>query len=146
MKQFIVLSAVLPILMVFVMQTGYDQKNNHAISMIHDMVYVAKEQAREEGSFTWEIQERLRRNLSSSLKVPLNEISIMCREEGDLLFYRVEVPVKDVMAGGGLFGIADKDNQFIYVIDSYTKARAMPEDEVDSDDEPPDDDDNNVDG
>jgi hypothetical protein len=58
--------------MVFVMQTAYDQKNSRAISMIHDMVYVAKEQAREEGSFTWEIQERLRKKLSSSLGLSPN--------------------------------------------------------------------------
>jgi len=123
MKQFIVLTAVLPILMVFVMQTAYDQKNNHAISLIHNMVYVAKEQAKEERSFSWEIQERLRRNISSSLGIPQNEIVIICREEKDLLFYRVEVPIKDVVAGGRLLGITDKDNQYTYVIDSYTKGR-----------------------
>ena len=135
MKQFIVLSAVLPILMVFVMQTTYDQKNSRAISMIHDMVYVAKEQAKEEGSFTWEIQERLRENLSNSLKLHPSEISIICREENDLLFYRVEVPIKNVMAGGRLLGIADKDNQYMYVIDSYTRVRAMPDIDDDDDDE-----------
>jgi hypothetical protein len=126
-KQFIVLSAVLPLLMIFVMQTAYDQKNNHAISKIHDMVYVAKEQAKEESSFTQEIQERLRKNLSNYLGLPPGEISIFCREEDDLLFYRVEVPIKDVMAGGKLLGIKDKDNQYTYVIDSYTKARVIPE-------------------
>jgi hypothetical protein len=31
------------------------------------------------------------------------------------------------MAGGKLLGIKDKDNQYKYVIDSYTKAKAMPE-------------------
>jgi len=113
--------------MVFIMQTAYDQKNNHAISLIHNMIYVAKEQAKEEGSFSWEIQERLRRNISSSLGIPPNEIVIICREENALLFYRVEVPIKDVVAGGRLLGIADKDNQYIYVIDSYTKARTIPD-------------------
>jgi len=125
LKQFIVLTAVLPILMAFVMQVAYDQKNNRAISIIHDMVYVAKEQAKEEGSFSWEIQERLRRNLSNVLKIPASEISIFCRDEDDILFYRVEVPIKDVMAGSKLFGIANKDNQYKYVIDSYTKSRAL---------------------
>jgi len=93
--------------------------------MIHDMVYVAKEQAKEEGRFTWEIQERLRKNLSNSLELHPGEISIICREENALLFYRVEIPVKDVMAGGRLLGIADKDNQYTYVIDSYTRGRTI---------------------
>jgi len=127
MKQFIVLAAVLPILMIFVMQTGYDQKNNRAIRMIHDMVYVAKEQAKEEGSFTWEIQERLRRNVSNALEISPNDISLIFREENGLLFYRIEVPIRDVMAGSRLLGISDQDNQYMYVIDSYTRARKIPD-------------------
>lgn len=127
MKQFIVLAAVLPILMIFVMQTGYDQKSNRAINMIHDMVYVAKEQAKEEGSFTWEIQERLRRNVSNALEISPNDISLIFREENGLLFYRIEVPIRDVMAGSRLLGISDRDNQYTYVIDSYTKARKIPD-------------------
>ena len=86
MKQFIVLTAVLPILMVFVMQTAYDQKNSYALGVVHDMVYVAKEEAKAEGHFTWEIQDRLRRNLSRLLSVPPGEISIVCREDGDILY------------------------------------------------------------
>lgn len=111
--------------MIFVMQTAYDQKNNHAVSLVHDMVYVAKEEAKIEGGFTPEIQERLRRNLSRALGAPLNEIHVTCREEGGLLFYRVEAPIRNVMAGSGLFGIRDADNRYIYVIDSYTRARAI---------------------
>ena len=127
MKQFIVLAAVLPILMIFVMQTGYDQKSNRAINMIHDMVYVATEQAKEEGSFTWEIQEILRRNVSNALEISPDDISLIFREENGLLFYRVEVPIRDVMAGSRLLGISDRDNQYTYVIDSYTKARKIPD-------------------
>ena len=129
MKQFIVLTAVLPILMIFVMQVGYDQKTSHRISIVHDVVYVAKEQAKEEGSFTWEIQERLRRNLNVRIGVPLDEIVIICRQEDDILFYRVEMPMKNVVAGSKLLGISEKDNQYMYVIDSYTIARKYPEPE-----------------
>lgn len=113
--------------MIFVMQAAYDQKNNHAISIIHEMVYVAKEEAKSEGSFTQEIQETLIRNLSGALGMASSEITVICREAGELLFYRVEVPIKDVMAGSGFFGIKDKDNQFIYVIDSYTRCRSIEE-------------------
>ena len=106
-------------LMVFVMQTAYDQKNNYAISIIHDIVYAAKEEARAEGSFTWDIQDRLRANLCHALALPSGEVLIECSKWGDRLYYRVEVPIKGVMAGNSLFGIKDKDNQFMYVIDSY---------------------------
>ena len=136
MKQFIVLTAALPILMIFVMQIGYDQKTNYAIGIVHDVVYVAKEQAKEEGDFTWEIQERLRRNLNNRLGIPLDDIVIICRQENDILFYRVEVPMKDIVAGSKLLGISDKDNQYVYVIDSFTKARTYPEPEPELEPDP----------
>jgi len=129
MKQFIVLSAVLPILMIFTMQAVIDQRTNHEAGFIRDLVYEAKEEAREEGDFTAEIQDRLRRNLCRALSVTASEISIICREEGGLLYYRVEAPIKGVVAGGGMLGIRDEDNQYRYVIDSYTKLKntALPD-------------------
>jgi len=127
MKQFIVLSAVLPILMIFMTQTVYDQRSNLSVGIINDMVYAAKEEAKAEGEFTWEIQEKLRRDLSRAASVPLGEIKIVCREGDGRLYYRVEVPIKNVMAGGKLLGIKDQDNQYMYVIDSYTRGGAIEE-------------------
>ena len=140
MKQFIVLAAVLPLMMIFVMQAGYDQKNGYAISLIHDIVYASKEEAKAEGSFTSEIQNRLRKNLSRALDVAPREISIFCKEEGDTLYYRVEAPIKRVVAGNKLLGIKDEENQYTYVIDSYTKSikpyRPEPEPEPETEPEP----------
>jgi len=140
MKQFIVLTAVLPILMIFVMQTAYDQKSSYGISLVHDIVYVAKEEAKIEGSFTWDILSKLRGDLSRALSVPPGEIKINCRESGDILYYRVEVPIKDVVAGNHILGIKDKDNQYTYVIDSYTRIWTIPEQEDDDEDEDDDSD------
>ena len=133
LKQFIVLTAVLPVLMIFVMQTAYDQKNNYAVSLIHDMVYAAKEEAKYEGSFTREIQGRLRGSLSGALEVPENEITIVCSEDDGMIYYRVEVPVNGVMAGGRLLGIKDKDNRYKYIIDSYTRSSVISTDDDDND-------------
>jgi hypothetical protein len=125
MKQFIVLSAVLPILMIFVMQTAYDQKNSYAVNIIQDYVYAAKEEAKYEGEFTPEIKERLRKNISRSIGVDANEIHISSHEEGGIIYYRVEAPIKGVAAGNRLLGIKDEDNQYKYVIDSYTKGKGQ---------------------
>ena len=140
MKQLIVLSAVLPILMILTMQIVYDQNSNHTVGIIHDMVYAAKEEAREEGGFTPEIESRLKKSISRSLDIPQSEISIVSRKEGGLIFYRVEVPVKNVVAGNRLFGIKDGDNQYTYVIDSYTRCRVSDGDEDDEGDEDLDED------
>ena len=132
LKQFIVLTAVLPVLMIFVMQTAYDQKNNYAVSLIHDMVYFAKEEAKLEGGFTREIRDRLRGNLSRVLELPEREITIVSSEGDDgIIYYRVEVPIKDVMAGGRLLGIKDKENQYRYVIDSFTRSAVPAADNID---------------
>ena len=124
MKQLIVLAAVLPILMIFTMQTLYDQRSNRSISIVNDIVHAAKEEARVEGGFTWEIQGRLRRSLSDALSVAPDDIRIVCSERGGLLYYRVEAPIRNVMAGGRLLGISEAENRYMYVIDSYTRARA----------------------
>ncbi|MCL1810056.1 MAG: hypothetical protein FWG42_09880 [Clostridiales bacterium] len=124
MKQFIVLAAVLPILMIFVMQAVCDQRGSFQTSIVQDMVYAAKEEAKLEGSFTPYIQEKLRRNLSKALGVPQGEVLVACWEDGDILHYRVEVPIKGVVAGNKLLGIKDEENQYSYVIDSYTVSKA----------------------
>ncbi|MCL1982758.1 MAG: hypothetical protein FWG53_06720 [Clostridiales bacterium] len=124
MKQFIVLAAVLPILMIFVMQAVNDQRSNFETSMVQDIVYLAKEEAKLEGSFTPYIQEKLRRDLCKALGLPPSEVLVSCWEDGDILHYRIEVPIKGVMAGSKLLGIKDEENQYSYVIDSYTVSKA----------------------
>ena len=125
MKQFIVLSAVLPIMMIFVMQAVLDQKSSYSIRIANDIVNAAKEEAKQEGSFTPQIMDKLRGNLSVALGVPPNEVSASCWEDSGYLYYRVLVPIKNVVAGNKLLGIKDEENQYMYVIDSYMKSREI---------------------
>lgn len=134
MKQFIVLIAVLPILLIFMMQSVYDQKNNDAVNQIQALVYAAKENAKQEGCFTKEIKAKLKKDLSEALGVSAEEITIESSEgvkyryskgENRLIHYRVEAPVKNVMAGGSFFQITEKENAYRYVIDSYTASEKI---------------------
>ena len=52
MKQFIVLTAVLPLLLVLMMQFVYEQKNLAVTQQIQAIVYGAKEEARLMGYFS----------------------------------------------------------------------------------------------
>ena len=54
MKQFIVLLAVLPIMLLFIAQFILEQQNEMKISLITDIVYEAKEEAKQLGGFDTE--------------------------------------------------------------------------------------------
>ena len=134
MKQFIVLTAILPILLIFMTQMVYDQKNNDTITQIQALVYAAKENAKQEGCFSADIKAKLRNDLSNALGVPAGEIVIESSEEvkyryssgeNRLIRYRIEVPVKNVMAGARFFRIGAQENSYRYVIDSYTASERI---------------------
>lgn len=46
MKQFIVLIAVLPIMLIFLLQFAVEQKNSLAMARVQDATYAAKEEAK----------------------------------------------------------------------------------------------------
>lgn len=134
MKQFIVLLAVLPVLMVFVLQLPMEQKHSQTVARIQDAVYTAKEEAKQEGYFSEEIKDRLRSRLSRVTGAKPSEILIRCdpgiktrygKGTDRLICYRVEVPVRHVMAAPAFFGMSGKENSIRYVIDSYTASERL---------------------
>ncbi len=138
MKQFIVLLAVLPLMLVFLAQTSLDQLNGARIALFTDMVYTAKEQAKQEGCFTEEIKESLRNGAAGLFGIDPSEVVIeadseerarLTAESADfgrgLIHYRVSVPVKEAMAGRRFFGIREEDNLYYYTIDSFTASEKL---------------------
>jgi hypothetical protein len=116
MKQFIVLLAVLPVMLLFAAQFILEQQNEMKISLITDIVYEAKEEAKQLGGFD---TEALRTRLSESLGVEPSEIVIEApgmysvkRVESDgsrgVIRYKVIVPLHEVTAGKKYLGIQDE--------------------------------------
>ena len=143
MKQFIVLLAVLPLLLVFFVQFSMDQMNHARVGLLLDYVYTAKEEAKQEGGFTTEITEKLRQNISMAFDILPSSVSIETTEsvryrmmQGDgmavedfergLIYYKVSVPIAEMMAGRKLFGIKKEDNTCRYTIESYTASELLP--------------------
>jgi len=139
MKQFIVLLAVLPLMLVFFVQFGLEQLNESKIAIINDFVYTAKEVAKQDGCFTEEKAEKLISDIASALNISEDKVRIiadsnvkgrMTKDNTDwddsLLHYRVEVDLEGVMAGAKLLGIKDSENCYTYVIDSYTASEYLP--------------------
>lgn len=143
MKQFIVLLAVLPLLLVFFVQFSMDQMNHTRVGMLLDYVYTAKEEAKQEGCFTAEITEKLRQNISIAFDILPSTVIIETTEsiryrmmQGDgsksedfergLIYYKVSVPMSEIMAGRRLFGIKKEDNACWYIVESYAASERLP--------------------
>jgi hypothetical protein len=127
MKQLIIMSALLILLLTFPMQYTLEQRNHHDISQLQTFVHNAKEQAKQEGYFTDAIIEDLKDNITTSFKdVEEDEIVIDVtdvsdrKERGELIYYKIGVPIKQLIAVNEFWGIDEADNSMIYYIENHT--------------------------
>ena len=125
MKQFIVLLATLPILLLFMAQFSLEQVNARKTALIDDIVYAAKEEAKQKGGFD---KEALRSELAERLSVDPADIVIEApdmytvkrTESGGsrgIISYKVLVPMDNISAGDKYFGIRD-GRRYAYKIES----------------------------
>lgn len=142
MKQFIVLAAVLPLMLLFFVQFSVDQINASRAGLLADMVYAAKEEAKQAGCFTEEIESGLRDRISETFGIEREDILIEATRsvqyrindagptgeglERGLIYYKVCVPIGELMAGGRLMGIGKEDNTYFYTIESCTASERLP--------------------
>ncbi|MDD2294836.1 MAG: hypothetical protein PHT29_04495 [Eubacteriales bacterium] len=143
MKQFLVLMAVLPLLLIFLLQFSLDQINHSRIGLLSDCVYVAREQARQKGCFTQDICDELKQSISQILDTDPESVQIEATEtpqyrilggsllhegglERGLIYYKISVPMGQIMAGPRLFGIREEDNQLMFAIESWTASERLP--------------------
>jgi len=138
MKQFIVLLAVLPLMLVFILQFALDQQIEYKRAIIDSLVYTAKEEARQDGCFTEENKDKLRRSIASSCSISLDDVYIDSKSnvkkrlskassdwENDLIHYEARVTLGAIMAGGNLLGIKESDNKYCYIINSYAASEKI---------------------
>ncbi len=115
MKQFIVLLAVIPMMLFFLAQLTLEAKNSQNIAMMTDIVYAAKEEAKQQGGFD---SEAIRKELSLNLGVREEDIIIEAPEVGTvpridsdgkrgIIEYRIVVPVEGSDAAARYLGIKD---------------------------------------
>ena len=134
MKQFIVLMAVLPVMMIFLMQFTADQISSQKVACIQSVVYSAKEDAKQYGCFTEEIKDRIKKEISDRLGIPESYITVKAdsdvryrysKGQDRMINYEVSVRLDDVMAGGKLLGISDEKNSVVYRIKNYTASEKI---------------------
>ena len=102
MKQFIVHLAVIPMMLFFLAQLTLEAKNSQKIALMTDIVYAAKEEAKQQGGFD---RDALREELSLKLGVREEDIIIEAPEAGSvpridsdgkrgIIEYRIVVPME----------------------------------------------------
>ena len=140
MKQFIVILAVLPLMLVFLAQFTLDQINDGKISAVNSIVYSAKERAKQDGYFTEENKQQMIEKIKEACGAEDEDIAVVSADsnprqrlsgasakwEDDLIFYEVRVTMSGIIAGGDMFGIKDADNKRCYVIQAYTASEYLP--------------------
>lgn len=135
MKQFIVLLGILPLLLVFLVQFSLEQTNSSRLDRLHNHVSAAKEVAKQDGYFTQENMERMKANIARDFKIDKDTILVDATitpryrvngfDERELIYYKVSVPIEQIMAGNRLFGISDEENRGYYTIVSYTASERL---------------------
>lgn len=137
MKNFIVLAAILPLMLVFLLQFTLDEKNSAAVGRFQEYVYAAKEQAKQEGYFSPEIRKSLKQNVAAAFHIAEDDVLIVAEDTvqyragqfgsgNGLIYYKVSVPLNQLMAGRRMFGIREEDNRGMYTIESYTASERLP--------------------
>jgi hypothetical protein len=132
MKQFIVLLAVLPIMLLFMMQIAYEQKNISNINHIQAIVYSAKEDAKQAGYFSQPHKDQISQEL---LALPgVEEVTVTSSQDSPqeryslgsnrFIDYRIELVLTNVMAGGGTI-IEKEKNRYTYVLEGYTASEFL---------------------
>lgn len=136
MKDLIVTTGVIVLLLVFPLQYALQQHNHNRVSELQGIVNSAKERAKAEGCFTEEIISDLTSAILEAFP-DIDESQIVIEatmtpryrqnefDERELIFYRIEVPVGDIIAMPGFWGIESSDNSYTYVIDKCTTSERI---------------------
>jgi len=112
MKQFIVLAAILPILLVFVAQATLEGVRGVRMNAAEDAVRSFCVEATYYGGGGPAEAEALRAKLARIFHTEAAEIRIdLSRTDGSHIDWRVTFPVGDIMAGVRLMGLSDAENR-----------------------------------
>lgn len=136
MKQLIVACAMLPLLVVLIMQLGHSQVNMSKYSRVERTLEMTEAAAKQEGCFSEDIKSDLIKSLSEIMKIPEKSISLESTDvneikyrsssyEDSLMHYIVKFNYCGAMAGNKYFGISDEKNTNQIVIDRYVSSEKL---------------------
>ena len=112
MKQFIVLAAILPILLVFIAQTTLEAGRNLRMNAAEDAIRAFCIEASYYGGGGSAEAEALRAKLAHIFHADAREIYIeLVKTDEAHISWKVSFPVGDIMAGARFMGLSDTENR-----------------------------------
>lgn len=126
MKEFIVGSVIFLLLMFFPLQWMMNQINHYKIQSVNNIVHVAAQKARIEGSFKQENIDEMKAKIADALSIDESDIHINVTKTpkyrfdqfqvDEMIEYEIGIPIKQVIAMHHFFGIDENANQFEYIV------------------------------
>lgn len=131
MKQFIVLAAVLPLLLLFFAQSQLDRMNDRRVFLAERAVHAFEVEACAYGEMD---VDGLRARLAKIFAAAPADVAIELTggEGGQAYYYSIRVPMGKLMAGGGLLGLDEAQNKGAFtaegeIIDLPARVEALVE-------------------
>lgn len=139
MKQIIVMVAILPLLLIFVMQIGQSQIISSELNAIEYYCEQAENEATVNGYFPEDTIDTLKTQIAQKIKTEPANITVTYTGISDikyrmidydstnLISYSVQFILPNIMAGNRAFGIRDEDNVSNIVINrSFPSEKLAP--------------------
>lgn len=124
MKNLITSMACIMILLVFVLQFTQNQVLHNRITAVDQAANNFKEIVKQQGCIGEENEKRLKREIAQILSCTVEEVKITGNRKavfrGELIHYRVEVPVTTIISQPGFWGLKKEENRMQYQVDRYT--------------------------
>lgn len=124
MKNLITSMACIMILLAFVLQFTQNQVLHNRITAVDQAANNFKEVVKQQGRIEEENEKRLKKEIAQILSCSADEVKITGDRKavfrGEIIHYRVEVPIKNIIHQAGFWGLKKEENLMLYKVDRYT--------------------------
>ena len=124
MKNLITSMACIAILLAFVLQFAQNQVIYNHITSIDQQVNSFKEMAKQDGYIAADNINRLKAGISPQIGCSAEKIKVTGTQtpvkRGQLIAYKVSVPIEGIISANGFWGINEEENMTQYTIERYT--------------------------
>lgn len=124
MKNLITIIGCIMLLFAFIIQFTQNQIVYSKIVQTDHMINTFKEVAKQEGCISdknelW-IKEQLSKTVDCTHEEVIVEGTRKTVKRGEKIYYKVSIPVKELVGNAEFWGLAEKENKFIYTVERYT--------------------------
>lgn len=118
MKNLITATAGLILLLAVLLQFTHSQLLQSRLLEADRQVYTFRESVRRLGCMDGEAEKNLQKGLAEIFNCSESEVNAECRREpafrGEIIEYKISVPVKGIVSDSGFWNISDETNRFTY--------------------------------